>query len=90
MKLSDKNLKILINIARVLLGLTFVFSGFVKAVDPLGSMYKINDYLDAFGWVYFKDMSFLLSFLLPATEFFLGLALLLGIYRRTIDRKSVV
>ena len=85
MKLSDKNLKILINIARVLLGLTFVFSGFVKAVDPLGSMYKINDYLDAFGWVYFKDMSFLMSFLLPATEFFLGLALLLGIYKRTIS-----
>jgi uncharacterized membrane protein YphA (DoxX/SURF4 family) len=85
MKLSDKNLKILINIARVLLGLTFVFSGFVKAVDPLGSTYKINDYLDAFGWVYFKDMSFLMSVMLSATEFFLGLALLIGVYRRSVS-----
>lgn len=85
MKLSNKTLKILVNIARVLLGLCFVFSGFVKALDPLGSTYKINDYLDAFGWVYFKDLSFLLSVLLSATEFFLGMALLIGIYKHTIS-----
>lgn len=85
MKLSDKTLKILVNVARVVLGLCFVFSGFVKAVDPLGSTYKINDYLDAFGWVYFKDFSLLLSFLLSATEFFLGLALLIGVYKRVVS-----
>lgn len=85
MKLSDKYLKILINVARLLLGLIFVFSGFVKTIDPLGSTYKINDYLDAFGWIYFKEMSFLMSILLSASEFFLGIALLLGIYKRTIS-----
>ena len=67
MKLSDKTLKIIVNVARLLLGLSFVFSGFVKALDPLGSTYKINDYLEAFGWVYFKDLSFLLSILLSAS-----------------------
>lgn len=85
MKLSDKTLKILVNVARLLLGLVFVFSGFVKAVDPLGSAYKISDYLDAFGWLYFKDMSLLLSVLLSATEFFLGAALLIGVYKRFIS-----
>jgi len=85
MKLSDKILKILVNIARLLLGLCFVFSGFVKALDPLGSTYKINDYLEAFGWVYFKDISFLLSVMLSAAEFFLGLALLIGIYKRAVS-----
>lgn len=90
MKISDKTLKILVNVARLLLGLLFVFSGFVKAVDPLGSTYKISDYLDAFGWLYFKDMSLLLSILLSATEFFLGMVLLIGVYKRIISLSALL
>ena len=41
--------KIGVNACRFLLGVTFIFSGFVKAVDPLGSFYKIQDYVTAFG-----------------------------------------
>jgi len=45
-----KNIKhITGSIARTLLGVTFIFSGFVKAIDPLGTVYKIEDYLKAFG-----------------------------------------
>lgn len=90
MKLSDKTLKILVNAARVLLGLLFVFSGFVKALDPLGSTFKINDYLDAFGWVYFKDMTLLMSFMLSALEFFLGMALLAGVYKRAVSLSTLL
>ena len=49
MKKIDKALHITGAIARTLLGLTFLFSGFVKAIDPLGTVYKIEDYLKAFG-----------------------------------------
>jgi hypothetical protein len=38
-----------VNTCRFLLATLFIFSGFVKAVDPLGSFYKIQDYLAAFG-----------------------------------------
>ena len=43
------------SIARTLLALTFLFSGIVKAVDPLGTTYKIEDYLKAFGG-WFTDL----------------------------------
>jgi hypothetical protein len=40
-----------VNACRFLLAALFIFSGFVKAVDPLGSFYKIQDYLTAFGMI---------------------------------------
>ncbi|MBR1786313.1 MAG: DoxX family protein [Paludibacteraceae bacterium] len=68
-------------ISRFLLAITFVFSGFVKAIDPLGTVYKIEDYLKAFGG--FFDM--LMPLAEPAAiclicfEFLLGIALLFGV-----------
>ena len=35
-----------VNICRLVLAVTFIFSGFVKAVDPLGMQYKLHDYAD--------------------------------------------
>ena len=43
----NKLKSILVNLSRTLLALTFIFSGFVKAIDPLGSQYKIAEYLEA-------------------------------------------
>ena len=72
-----------VNVCRFVLGATFVFSGFVKAVDPLGFFYKIQDYLAAFGmsWVP-QILSLLAAVGLSAIEFCVGIFLLLGIRRR--------
>ena len=69
------------SIARTVLGLTFIFSGFVKAVDPLGTVYKIEDYLKAFGG-FFTDLLPLAgtaAVCLILVEWLLGWAMLLNV-----------
>ena len=76
--------KVIVNIARLVLAVTFVLSGFVKAVDPLGTQYKIADYLQALHLsAYAPDFVTLgMSVLLSAIEFGLGICLLFAIRRR--------
>lgn len=62
------------HISRILLGLTFCFSGFVKGIDPWGSAYKFADYFTAFHFPWLISLAFALGILLAATEFFLGVA----------------
>jgi len=70
-------------LSRVVLGIIFVFSGFVKAVDPLGSAYKFSDYFTAFR-IGFLDVAALpLGVGLSAFEMVVGMALILG-YRRQV------
>ncbi len=80
--------KAAVNICRIVLALTFIFSGFVKAVDPLGTQYKIQDYLGAVGLARtIPDFTTLAtSVLLAATEFFLGICLLFAIRRRIVSK----
>lgn len=79
--------KVLVNIARLTLAVTFIFSGFVKAIDPLGFQYKIQDYLaaitDAYNTGLIHDWGTLVAaVLLAAFEFILGINLLFAISRR--------
>ncbi|MBR7031657.1 MAG: triose-phosphate isomerase [Prevotella sp.] len=83
--------KIVVNIARLLLALTFILSGFVKAVDPLGTKYKISDYLTAMGlgqWM--PDFLTLgASVVLLAVEFMIGICLLFAIHRRLVSKLTL-
>jgi uncharacterized membrane protein YphA (DoxX/SURF4 family) len=77
--LSSRFRNYAIVVARVLLGLVFIFSGFVKAVDPLGSMYKFDDYFEAFGMLWLQHFSLILGFLLFSLEFLLGFVFLFNV-----------
>ncbi|PCH71193.1 MAG: DoxX family protein [Bacteroidales bacterium] len=63
-------------ISRIFVGLVFIFSGFVKAVDPMGSTFKFTDYFLAFGMDSLKEIAFPLAILLSTLEFTLGMALI--------------
>ena len=80
--------RILINICRLVLALTLIFSGYVKAIDPMGTNYKLQDYLGALSlqgqvpeW-----LTVTAAVALAAVEFCLGLFLLFAIHRRTVTR----
>jgi uncharacterized membrane protein YphA (DoxX/SURF4 family) len=71
--------KPLVATARTLLGLLFLFSGFVKAVDPLGTQYQMFDYFMAYGTSWANPLALPASIGLIAAELIIGLALLLNI-----------
>ncbi len=72
------------SVARLVLSLTFLFSGVVKLIDPHGTQYKIEDYGAAFGMSGFlpDGVPLVLACLLGIFEFLMGIYLLLGIRRR--------
>ncbi len=71
-------MKILLQISRFLVGILFIFSGLVKANDPLGLSYKMQEFFEVWGWHVFNDYTLLLSVLMIAFEIIAGAALLLG------------
>jgi len=75
-------MKIIAIISRFLLGVVFIFSGFVKAVDPMGSTYKFVDYFNAFGIPSLELLAFPLAILLSTAEFVIGIALFVGLRMR--------
>ena len=76
------------NICRAVLAVTFIFSGYVKAIDPLGTQYKIRDYLMALSiGDYVPDWLTLgSSVALASLEFALGIFILFAIRRRFTTR----
>jgi uncharacterized membrane protein YphA (DoxX/SURF4 family) len=71
-------MKPLVNISRVLVGLLFIFSGLVKANDPLGLSYKMQEFFEIWGLHRFHSWTLLMSVMMNAFEIIAGFALLLG------------
>ena len=72
-------LKILSLVSRLLVGSTFIFSGFVKAIDPLGTTYKIQDYLEVMGLSFFSELALVAAFALITAEFLAGALLIVNV-----------
>jgi uncharacterized membrane protein YphA (DoxX/SURF4 family) len=87
-KMKDSNLKYTLNvIARWFVGLVFLYSSFVKGVDTMGTMFKVQEYMTAwsignitFDWA--LPMAGVLSVALICAEFIIGILLIFNAYRR--------
>ena len=87
-KICNISLSLGRGLGRGVLSLILLFSGFVKAVDPLGTQYKLQDYLEALGMGgMIADWLLLgVSIALSTMEFVLGVLLLFAISRRLVTK----
>lgn len=75
-------IKILLLLSRLVIGATFVFSGFVKMIDPVGTSIKFQDYFSAMHLDFLVPNALLFAILLACIEFLLGVNVLLSLSPR--------
>lgn len=71
--------KLLVNFSRFFVGVLFIFSGLIKANDPLGFSYKLEEYFEVFHLSFLNNFAVITAILICAFEIIAGVALLLGI-----------
>lgn len=72
----------LVWISRLIVGLTFVVSGWSKSIDPWGFIYKVEEYYNVWGLVIPREITIALAVILSVAEFTVGVLLALGLMRR--------
>jgi hypothetical protein len=70
----------MLHFSRLIAGIVFVYSGFVKGIDPLGSAYKFTDYFAAFNLGYLEPFALAFSILLSSAEMLIGILLISGVH----------
>ena len=71
-------MKYVVSLVRILVGVLFIFSGLVKANDPLGLSYKIQEFFEVWGLQGFDQFTLAFSIAMIAFEIIAGVALLVG------------
>jgi uncharacterized membrane protein YphA (DoxX/SURF4 family) len=77
-------MKYIVQICRFIVGIIFIISGFVKAVDPIGFGYKLEEYFapDVFNIGFLHDLALPQATFFSIFEIVLGAFLLLGVFRK--------
>ncbi|HEY2726812.1 MAG TPA: BT_3928 family protein [Parafilimonas sp.] len=65
-------------IIRWIVGLLFIFSGLVKANDPLGLSYKMQEFFEAWNWYFLNDYTLAFSLVMNVFEVLAGIAVIIG------------
>src|ERR1700743_2293717 len=84
MKSDKKTASPLVWIARILVGLLFIFSGLIKINDPLGFSYKLEEYFEVFHITFLDGFAVSIAILLCALEIILGFGLLIGVRAKQV------
>lgn len=76
--------KVALNFARIFVGVLFIFSGLIKANDPLGFGYKLQEYFEVFHIPFLSSIATGIAILLCVLEIVLGALLLFGFWRKQV------
>ncbi|CAL1518333.1 BT_3928 family protein [Chitinophaga sp. MM2321] len=76
-------MKIILNLLRIIVGVLFIFSGLIKANDPLGLSYKMEEFFEVLHLTFLSPYSLAFSVIMNAFEIIAGVAVLIG-YRMRI------
>lgn len=79
---SKKYDNAVLTVCRLLVGALFIFSSFTKGVDPLGTKYKMLDYLAVYGMTWLNDFALILAMLMILAEFIVGICLITKVFPR--------
>ena len=71
-------MKTFLNISRIIVGVLFIFSGLVKANDPLGLSYKMQEFFEIWNMHWLNDYTLAFSILMITFEIIAGVAVLVG------------
>ena len=71
-------MRIILNIIRIFVGVLFIFSGLIKANDPLGLSYKMQEFFEVWGWHSLNPYTLSLSVIMIAFEIIAGVAVIIG------------
>lgn len=76
-------------VCKYLVGLLFIFSGLVKANDPLGLSYKMQEFFEAWGWHFLHNYTLVFAYTMNILEVVAGVALLIG-YKPKLTSKILL
>src|SRR5690606_5467577 len=83
-RVNHTEMKALVAFCRIVTGTVFIFSGFIKANDPTGFGYKLEEYFHVFDMAFLNDYAIPIAVVICAFEILLGALLLLGFWGRTV------
>jgi len=83
-KLKSGKRNYLLNLSRIFVGVLFIFSGLIKANDPVGFGYKLQEYFDVFHLPFLHNYAVTIAIVLCSLEIVLGVLLLFGLYGKKV------
>ena len=78
-------MKIIRNFSRLFIGIVFIFSGFVKVVDPMGFAIKFEEYFEAMGLTFLSEAALTFAILLSVAELLIGIALTFNLLPKIVS-----